>query len=116
MWITFLGMNDDWMKVTWLDHFTDYFWIVFPFAIFLGVGAYIGKSRGRLPLGCILGLCLGPVGWLIVGLLSDRRTKCPECRGLVDPSARKCRHCGSVIPSTPSVPSTESTTRGEKIK
>ena len=94
-------MNDDWMKVTWLDRVTDYFWVVFPFAVFVGVGAFIGKSRGRAVLGSILGLCLGPLGWLITGLLPDRRPKCPECHGLVDASARKCRHCGSAITGMP---------------
>jgi hypothetical protein len=96
-------MNDPYaaFRVTWLDRLGDIWpWFLVP-AVFVGVGAFIGQSRGRLRLGCLLGLCLGPVGWLIVGLLSDRRAKCPECLGPVDPAAHKCPHCASAIPSMP---------------
>jgi hypothetical protein len=35
-----------------------------------GVGALIGSSKGRGPLGFVLGLVLGPIGWVIMALLA----------------------------------------------
>jgi hypothetical protein len=95
-------MSDNWdsLKITWSDRATEWagehLWL-FAIAAFAGVGAFIGKPRGRLWLGFALGLFLGPVGWLVVGVLPNRGPKCPECLAPMDPAARKCRHCGSEI-------------------
>jgi F0F1-type ATP synthase assembly protein I len=35
-----------------------------------GVGALIGSSKGRGPLGFVLGLLLGIIGWIIMAVLS----------------------------------------------
>jgi hypothetical protein len=35
-------------------------------------------------------------------LMSEAGRQCPECRGVVPDDARKCRHCGSDLP-TPAV-------------
>ena len=64
------------------------------------IGALIGKAKGRIDSGIIWSLMLGPIGWLIVALQQDLRQKCPECRGVVFPGARKCNGCGSDIAST----------------
>jgi hypothetical protein len=37
-------------------------------------GAFIGYTRGRAGLGFILGALLGPIGWIIVLLMSRRHT------------------------------------------
>jgi hypothetical protein len=56
-------------------------------------GAVIGKFRGRAFVGGLVGLLLGPVGWLLILLGPDHRAKCPECRGVIDPRAKRCPHC-----------------------
>ncbi len=56
-------------------------WLIFQTL----VGAVIGKSRGRLGSGVFWSFLLGPIGWLIVALMSDLRPKCPECGGVVVP-------------------------------
>ncbi|MDE2105032.1 MAG: hypothetical protein KGL39_47780 [Patescibacteria group bacterium] len=57
------------------------------------VGAIIGRARRNPLTGALLGLLLGPVGWL-VAWVDDRRAQCPECRGRVPDGARRCLHCG----------------------
>jgi DNA-directed RNA polymerase subunit RPC12/RpoP len=72
--------------------------MIFLFWVFISpiVGAIIGKSRNNSGMGALLGLLLGPLGWLIV-LFDDRREKCPDCQGRVPDGAKKCLHCGSVF-------------------
>jgi hypothetical protein len=61
------------------------------------VGALIGRSRGRLVDGLGWGIILGPIGWLIVALLKDKRPKCSLCGGVVNPGVSRCCHCGGEI-------------------
>jgi hypothetical protein len=69
------------------------------------VGAIIEDRKGRAGEGAILGLVLGPGGWLVVGLGPDymqakESKKCPFCAGLVKREATVCRHCGrDLVPS-----------------
>ena len=63
------------------------------------VGAFIGERKGRAGQGAILGIILGPIGWLVVGLGPDYNQakdtkKCPFCAELVKPEAKVCKHCG----------------------
>jgi len=60
------------------------------------VGAIIGQTRNNRALGAVLGLFLGPLGWLLV-LLNDAREKCPECKGHVADGAVRCQHCGATF-------------------
>lgn len=80
------------------------------------VGALIGRSRGRPIDGLGWGILLGPLGWLIVALLSDKRPKCPYCRGAVELSASRCRHCGGELRSGRSTPPTTTTLSGSNVK
>jgi hypothetical protein len=61
------------------------------------VGALIGKYKGRSGEGALLGLILGPIGWLAVALGPDERPKCPHCGGDIVAGFEKCKHCGSEI-------------------
>lgn len=61
------------------------------------VGALIGHRRGRRTEGLILGLLLGPVGWLWVAVAPSRKPVCPECKGEVAAGARRCKNCGALL-------------------
>jgi zinc-ribbon domain len=69
------------------------------------VGAFVGERNGRLGQGAVLGILLGPIGWLVVGLGPDygqakETKKCPFCAELVKPEAKVCKHCGRDLPAT----------------
>ena len=66
------------------------------------VGAICGEPRRRPVAGAVLGVLLGPIGWLIV-LASDDRLSCPHCGGKLPMTWREyrrgrgvtvCSHCG----------------------
>lgn len=59
------------------------------------IGGLIGILRGRGVDGIVLGLLVGPIGWLLIWLGPDKRRKCPACLGVVPEGARKCCHCAS---------------------
>ena len=64
------------------------------------VGYYIGNAKGRGPFGAVLGFLLGPLGWLLMLVMSenpDAVHKCPECLSRVPIEARKCARCGSSL-------------------
>ena len=62
------------------------------------IGAVIGSAaRGRSSAGFWWSFFLGPIGWIIVLLCADMRPKCPECRGIIETGARRCKNCGVVF-------------------
>lgn len=66
------------------------------------VGALIGRSRGRIGEGVILGLALGPVGWAVTACLGHKgKAKCPACRELIDVAAVVCPRCRTAIADDP---------------
>jgi predicted amidophosphoribosyltransferase len=64
------------------------------------IGALIGSIKGNMGLGVLLALLLGPVGWLLICFVPDKRRKCPQCAGaLPDAKVARCKHCGSLLSS-----------------
>jgi hypothetical protein len=57
------------------------------------IGGVIGEMRNNGGVGCLLGLLLGPLGWVVVATL-DNRPKCPECKERINENALRCPHCG----------------------
>ena len=57
------------------------------------VGAVIGQARNRVGAGFVLGLLLGPIGWICIVAGPDNRQRCPACRSVVDAAASICAAC-----------------------
>ena len=81
--------------------------ILFWGVIFGGVGQMIAARRGmRASKGILLGLLLGPIGWILLAVLptsdaeqerSHQRQghkRCPQCAEWVKRGAKVCRFCG----------------------
>jgi hypothetical protein len=49
--------------------------------------------RGHVFGGALLGMALGPLGWLFA-VLADSRNRCPLCREAVQQEAQICKSCG----------------------
>jgi hypothetical protein len=75
----------------------DWPWLVIWAAVgFIG-GVAIGWRRNRWLLGPLLGIVLGPLGWLLVARMPSRLQECPQCSRIVAAGAPTCRHCGTDI-------------------
>ncbi len=66
-------------------------WVLFGL-----VGAAIGQTRCRPVAGFLLGMLLGPIGWLLIAF-SDGRPQCPACRERIQPAAAVCGHCRAAL-------------------
>ena len=66
------------------------------------IGYFIGERRGRAYDGSILGFCLGPLGWIIVLVMEDKRSKCPHCASpILAASATVCARCARDLRPAP---------------
>ena len=73
--------------------FVSLFWL----AISLAIGGTLGdKLKGQRKAGTFLGL-LGPIGWICIILLTDRRPKCPACKSALNPGATRCARCATDV-------------------
>ena len=57
------------------------------------VTTIVGNARGRMVSAIVWALLLGPLGWLIVLLMSDLRPRCPRCLSILNGGAIGCRYC-----------------------
>ncbi len=62
--------------------------------LFAAVVGAIGAVKGRPGLGCALGLLLGPVGLVILLVMSGTLRDCPHCSALISRVAPVCSRCG----------------------
>lgn len=67
------------------------------FIVFGLIGWAIGHAKGQPGAGFLAGALLGPLGWLIMLLISDARATCDECGGFIADGARRCKNCGVVL-------------------
>lgn len=69
--------------------------IIFSTLIFVPLGAIVGAIwKGDAKNGACLGFLFGPLGVLLVGLLSDKKSRCSHCRSALPAGATVCRACG----------------------
>lgn len=61
------------------------------------IGYMIGKGKGEGTGGCLIGMLLGPIGWLITALSSGDRVICPYCREKISPEATRCPKCQAAV-------------------
>ena len=74
-------------------------------AISAVIGSLLGNTlKDRPGAGAVLGLLLGPIGWLAVFFLEDNQRLCPKCKDRVPADATICRHCRSQLPPPPPPP------------
>ncbi|MGH8122109.1 MAG: hypothetical protein ACREPT_05000 [Rudaea sp.] len=86
-----------------LDPTTWYWAIAFTIVCAL-VGALIGKYKNAVVRDTVLGLALGPIGWIISLLLPATKPKpaCPACKRVVEAGDAHCRYCGAALkPAAP---------------
>ena len=59
------------------------------------VGAAIASSKGGSSAsGCIVGVLLGPIGWILIALTAGPSGRCPHCGGRIPKNVAVCSHCG----------------------
>ena len=64
---------------------------------FGAIGALFGWRRQRVVFGFVIGVLLGPIGWMLILILPPRILKCPHCKGVLEFHAGRCSFCGTLI-------------------
>jgi hypothetical protein len=92
---------------------TLWYWLIGFTIVCAVVGALIGKYKNAVVRDTVLGLALGPIGWLI-SLLLPKRAKnasgppyCGSCGKSVIAGDKYCRHCGALIAAASPVNSSQ---------
>jgi hypothetical protein len=69
-------------------------WAIVLTLICAGIGALIGRSKGRWLAGFIWGAALGPIGWIVIAVSKREPRLCPECGRKNPADAKVCHACG----------------------
>ena len=98
------GDPDDQMQAldacfTALTDPTLWYWLIGFTVVCAVVGALIGKYKNAVVRDTLLGLALGPIGWLISLLLPKTvaKPRCCACAKPVEAGDAHCRHCGAKL-------------------
>jgi predicted nucleic acid-binding Zn ribbon protein len=59
------------------------------------VGCALGWLRNRTIAGLILGVTLGPIGWIATLVLTPHFRECPLCSANIRVQVRICNRCGA---------------------
>lgn len=74
---------------------------VIVWVIAIGLVAWWAARLGRGAIGWgVLAVLITPFLAAVALLMAGRRVKCPSCAEVVQPRAKICKHCGSVVGST----------------
>ncbi|MFT3792056.1 MAG: zinc-ribbon domain-containing protein [Rudaea sp.] len=78
---------------------TLWYWLIGFTIVCALVGALIGKYKNAVVRDTLLGVALGPLGWLISLLLpkSAPKPSCRACGKSLEAGDRYCRHCGAAL-------------------
>ncbi len=84
-------------------------WVAAALLLGILVGWLLGRLKGRPGRGALLGLLLGPVGWVLFLVTSGSAVRCQSCGrntpwssaptmspGMSEPHLR-CRFCNSIV-------------------
>jgi zinc-ribbon domain len=76
-----------------------WYWAIAFTVVCAVVGGLIGKYKNAIVRDTLLGLALGPIGWLVSLLLPAIKPKrrCPACGKPVDVTDKHCRNCGALL-------------------
>ena len=66
--------------------------VVVPLLVCGLIGALIGSRRCAARSGFAISVLLGPIGWIVAGLI-DERPRCGRCRSRIEPDAEMCPYC-----------------------
>ncbi len=69
-------------------------WAIVLTLICAGIGALIGRSKGRWLAGFVWGAALGPIGWIVIAVAKREPRLCPECGRKNPVDAKVCHGCG----------------------
>lgn len=69
-------------------------WAIVLTLLCAGIGALIGRPKGRWLAGFIWGAALGPIGWIVIAVSKREPRLCPECGRKNPPDAKVCHGCG----------------------
>ncbi len=80
--------------------------VLFLWAVVGGlIGAAIGRRKNRAEGGFVLGMLLGPIGWLLVASGPSYAPKCPLCGGDAVEGLPRCKSCGGALTWDEATPS-----------